>query len=106
MQLLTAPIIKELNKTPLYSTDGQKGPRKVVVKFFSPDSSWTWYVLEGKQVGEDWEFFGLVEGHEKELGYFTLSDLKTIRGSLRLPIERDRHFRGTIDVETNEVKGL
>ena len=59
------------------------------VKFFTPDSNWTWYASEFD--GED-IFFGLVIGHVAELGYFSLTELATIRGPLGLPIERDLHF--------------
>ena len=34
-------------------------------------------------------FFGLVEGHVKELGYFSLSELQRVKGPMGLPIERD-----------------
>jgi hypothetical protein len=66
--------------------------KMAVVKFFTPDSSWTWYASEFD--GEDL-FFGLVDGHEKELGSFSLSELKSIRGRFGLPIERDLHFTPT-----------
>jgi hypothetical protein len=59
------------------------------VKFFTPDSNWTWYASEFD--GED-IFFGLVVGFEMELGYFSLSELESVRGPLGLPIERDRWF--------------
>jgi len=62
------------------------------VKFFSPDSSWSWYASEFD--GED-IFFGLVDGLEIELGYFSLSELEQVRGPLGLPIERDKYFRPT-----------
>jgi hypothetical protein len=62
---------------------------KAQVKFFTPDSNWTWYASEFD--GED-VFFGLVSGFEVELGYFTLSELKEARGPLGLQIERDIHF--------------
>ncbi|AOQ24551.1 hypothetical protein MTAT_18940 [Moorella thermoacetica] len=86
MKLLT----EELRKTipPLYSTEHEDDPL-VRVKFFTPDSNWTWYVLEFD--GED-TFFGLVEGFETELGYFSLSELESTRGPLGLPIERDLYF--------------
>ena len=42
--------------------------------------------------GED-IFFGLVIGMEMELGYFSLSELESVRGSLGLPIERDLYFK-------------
>ena len=61
-----------------------------LVKYFTPDSSWTWYASEFD--GEDL-FFGLVDGFETELGYFSLSELKQARGSLGLPIERDLYYQ-------------
>ena len=74
----------------LYSQDG-KPPKDVpvAVKFFTPDSNWTWYATEFD--GEDM-FFGFVVGHEAELGYFSLSEISGARGPLGLKIERDRHF--------------
>lgn len=88
MKLLTNTIIKQL--PPLYSQDGKGGKTIAYVKFFTPDSNWTWYGCSYD--GED-KFFGLVDGHEKELGYFSLNELKSIRGSLGLPIERDLYFK-------------
>lgn len=60
-----------------------------MVKFFTPDSSWTCYATEFD--GED-IFYGLVVGLEIELGYFSLSELEETRGPLGLPIERDLQF--------------
>jgi hypothetical protein len=45
MKLLTAAIIKKLKKSHLGSHDGQK-VTPVIVKFFTPDSSWSWYATE------------------------------------------------------------
>ena len=86
MKLMT----KELRRTipSLYTTENAPDPM-VHAKFFTPDSSWSWYVLEFD--GEDL-FFGLVVGHETELGYFSLAELKSVRGPLGLPIERDMYF--------------
>ena len=86
MKLLTKENRKSL--PPLSSTDGDPNA-KAVVKFFTPDSGWTWYAVEFD--GQD-TFFGLVDGVEKELGYFSLKELSSVRGPLGLPIERDRHF--------------
>jgi hypothetical protein len=91
MKLLTAAIIKKLEKAPLYSTDGINSV-PVLVKFFSPWSNWTWYAIEGTKDEDGWLFFGLVEGHEKELGYFRLSELESVRGRFGLKIERDMYF--------------
>ena len=69
MKLLTKAIEKKLPRP--YSTENESDPM-AVVKFFTPDSSWTWYATEFD--GSD-TFFGLVDGHEKELGYFSKSEL-------------------------------
>jgi hypothetical protein len=59
------------------------------IKFFTIDSNWTWYPTEFD--GKD-RFFGLVSGFKLELGYFTLSELESVRGVLGLPVERDLYF--------------
>lgn len=89
MKLLTKDNRRQL--PPLRSTETQPDP-VARVKFFTPDSNWTWYATEFD--GED-TFFGLVEGFERELGYFSLSELEAARGPLGLRIERDRFFRPT-----------
>ena len=61
-----------------------------VVKFFTPDAQWTWYATEFDS--ETGMFFGLVDGLEKELGYFSLAELQSARGPLGLPIERDMYW--------------
>jgi hypothetical protein len=70
---------------------------RVVVKYFTPDSGWTWFVAEGSPVGEgDWELFGLVKSPmepEGEYGSFMLSELKSVRGPAGLPVERDLFWR-------------
>lgn len=89
MKLLTKELIKQFPK--LYANEDKKPENvKVIAKFFTPDSNFTWYATEfdGKDI-----FFGYVEGHDKELGYFSLAELQKVRGRLGLPVERDMHFR-------------
>jgi len=88
MKLLNEKIRKQL--PPLYSQDGKGGKAIAYAKFFSPSSNWTFYATEFD--GED-TFFGLVEGFEKELGYFSLSELESARGPMGLPIERDLYWQ-------------
>jgi hypothetical protein len=87
----------------LYHNEEQGLEALAVVKYFTPDSGWTWYATEGSPVDEDgyydtgkekvdFVFFGLVAGLEVELGYFALSQLEEVRGSLGLPVERDLNF--------------
>jgi len=66
----------------------------VLVKFFTPDSNWTWYAVSASQDPEssDVQFFGLVDGFVKELGYFWLSELESLRGPMGLRIERDLYW--------------
>jgi hypothetical protein len=100
-ELLDAETRSKLPK--LYSGEGQGLEARAVVKYFSPDSGWTWYASEGSPVDEngyydtdkekvDFIFFGLVAGFEVEVGYFSLKELEEARGGLGLPIERDLDF--------------
>ncbi|NMC64137.1 MAG: DUF2958 domain-containing protein [SAR324 cluster bacterium] len=73
----------------LYSQEEQGLNAQAKVKYFTPDSNWTWYATEFD--GQD-TFFGLVNGFELELGYFTLSELQQACGPKGLPIERDIYF--------------
>ena len=90
MHILTKAIRRKL---PALYTNEEKGTDALaIVKFFTPDSSWTWYASEFD--GNDL-FFGLAVGIEPELGYFRLTELQSIRGKLGLPVERDRFFKPT-----------
>src|ERR1035437_829867 len=97
MKLLTKAIEAKLAKSPLGSQEKNENP-EIIVKFFPPWGSWSWYVTEGEKLENgDWRFFGLVDGHEKELGYFLLSELQSVRGGpLGLKIERDMYFDGDL----------
>ena len=74
---------------PLYANEDIGLAALALVKFFTPDSNWTRYAREFD--GED-IFFGLVSGFAVELGYFSLAELESVRGPLKLPIERDLYF--------------
>ena len=73
----------------LYATQNDKDPM-AVLKWFTPDSSWTWYVCEYSP--DERLCFGLVIGHERELGYFSLDEIESVRGPFGLAIERDLYF--------------
>jgi len=87
--LLTKAARKALPK--LYSQDGKGKAALCQVKFFTPDSSWTWYASEFD--GDD-TFFGLCDDGQggAELGYFSLAELQSVRGRLGLKVERDAHW--------------
>ena len=90
MKLINDEIIKKLPK--LYEQDGKGLNAIAYIKFFTPDSNWSWYVTEFDGIDL---FFGLVDGFEKELGYFSLSELENVRGPLGLKIEIDLYFEPT-----------
>ena len=91
MKLLTKEILKKAK--PLHSTDDGKFPKDVLVKFFLPTGRWTWYATEFD--GED-IFFGYVESgldpSFDEWGYFSLSELSSVKGPFGLGVERDIFF--------------
>jgi len=99
MMLLTKMNRKRLPQ--LYSREKMGDEAVAYVKFFTPWTSWSWFATEGQPVLDDngneidFRFFGLVYGQEKELGYFTLNDLKSVKGPFGLGIERDRYFKPT-----------
>ncbi len=100
VKLLTKALRNRI--PPLYATENQEDPM-VHVKFFTPDSSWTWYVIEfdGKDL-----FFGFVVGHYPELGYFSLSEFESVRGPFGLPIERDLYFEPCRLSEVKATHGI
>ena len=61
-------------------------------KLFSPYSNWTWYITELDH--ETGQCFGLVEGFERELGYFDLTELAetTVFGGVPA-VERDLYWQ-------------
>jgi hypothetical protein len=79
----------------LYATEALEDINSAIVyaKFFTPDSSWTWYALEFSP--DERLCFGLVIGFASEMGYFSLDEMRTARGPRGLKIERDLWFAPT-----------
>ena len=87
MKLMTQELLRRFAQV---GRQEQKGRAALVVaKFFHPMSSWTWYATEYDPAERS--FFGLVDGLERELGYFSLDELEStrVRG---LGIERDLYW--------------
>lgn len=61
----------------------------VHIRLFHPMSSWQWFIVEYNE--KDNLCFGLVCGHDVELGYFSLHELNSlsIKG---LKVERDLYW--------------
>ncbi len=96
MKLLTKQLEQQFKTTG--RQEGHKDPL-VIAKFFCPRNSWTRYATEYDP--ENGEFFGVVDGHEKERGYFALYELLAIQWPYGLRIERDAHFQRTPCTELN-----
>ncbi|MEX2007305.1 MAG: DUF2958 domain-containing protein [Candidatus Levyibacteriota bacterium] len=97
MQLLTREITTKL---PFLYTQEDVDDPLVICKFFGMFTSWKWYAIEfdGKDL-----FFGYVAGNFPELGYFSLSELQSLKGPMGLSIERDMWFR---PCKLSEIKKL
>jgi len=89
-------IPKEIRETipDLYGSVATNDPI-AYIKLFTPDSNWTWYIIEFSKEDKN-TCYGYVEGFEKELGYFSLEEIESIRGILDLHIERDTSFQPTL----------
>lgn len=85
-KFITAEVKKALPK--LYSQEKVSDPM-VVAKWFG-QNGWRWFAIEWD--GED-RFFGLVQGYDTELGYWSMTELESVKGQFGLPaVERDCHW--------------
>lgn len=79
-----------MRETPaIYANDGKGMNAIATVKLFDPCGSWTWYLTEWDGTADA---FGLVDGHEPELGYVSLEELANVRGAFGIGIEIDMHW--------------
>jgi len=82
---------EQLDNIPkLYETEDIPDPL-CHIKLFTPDANFTWFIIE-VSIDED-VCYGYVKGYERELGYFSLSEIESIRGNLNLLVERDESFK-------------
>jgi len=89
MKLMTKAIEKAAQKQyPMGSDFNQK----IVAKFFTPWTNWTWYVMNQDPRDPDY-LWGIVDGKEVEMGSFSLLKLEIVRGPFGLRVERDRHYK-------------
>ncbi len=91
MKELIPKEIKEKIPT-LYSTENQTDPM-VYCKLFL--DAWTWYITE-LSIDEDIAFGYVVSPFGKELGYFSLEELISLRGRLGTWVERDLYFKPVV----------
>ena len=89
MELIPQEIKELIPK--LYETEKQNDPI-VYVKLFL--DGWTWYITE-LSIDNNICFGYVISPFESELGYFSLNEIKSIKGSLGLSVERDISFKPT-----------
>lgn len=89
MKLMTKEIERKARAQ--YAKGSELEGQMIVAKFFDPQGSWTWYLLNQDPNDPDY-LWGIVSGHEVEIGSFSLSELQSVRGRFGLGIERDLYF--------------
>jgi len=82
----------------MYETESIPAAEKIVhVRWFTPDSSWTWYIVEYDPKSD--VAFGYAYNSDypdgAEWGYIPLTEIRASRGHYNLRIERDLHFSPT-----------
>jgi hypothetical protein len=65
------------------------------VRLFQADGRWEWLLCHTYPNDPDRAFCAANVGHGAEFGDVRISELKTVRGALGLPLERDRLFEGS-----------
>ena len=75
----------------LYETEDLKNPI-IYVKLFL--DAWTWYITE-ISIDNNICFGYVISPFGAELGYFSLEEIKGIKGSLGIGVERDLSFKPT-----------
>lgn len=89
MELMPQEIKELIPK--LYETEKQNDPIAYVKLCLD---GWTWYITE-LSIDNNICFGYLISPFESELGYFSLNEIKSIKGSLGLSVERDISFKPT-----------
>lgn len=90
MELIPQKIKDQIPK--LYETENQIEPIAYVKLFID---GWTWYITE-LSIDCDTAFGYVVSPFcSGELGYFSLEEIKEIRGILGIGVERDLEFKPT-----------
>ena len=89
MELIPQEIKELIPK--LYETEKQNDPIAYIKLFLD---GWTWYITE-LSIDNNICFGYVISPFESELGYFSLNEIKSIKGSLGLSVEKDISFKPT-----------
>ncbi|MFA7676133.1 MAG: DUF2958 domain-containing protein [Candidatus Shapirobacteria bacterium] len=101
MKLLTKELIERFEK--VGRQEEVKDPL-IIAKFFNPTGAGTWYATEYDPQSKN--FFGYVSifgDWNDEWGYFSLTELESLRGPFGLGIERDIYFTSKPFSQINEI---
>ena len=89
MELIPQEIKQQIPT--LYETEEQNNPIAYVKLFLD---AWTWYITE-ISIDNNICFGYVISDFGAELGYFSLDEIKSIKGSLGIEVERDTLFKPT-----------
>ena len=93
MKLLTERLLERFQQV---GRQEDKSDPLIIAKFFNPTGIGTWYATEYNP--SDKTFFGYVSlfgDWNDEWGYFSLTELESLKGPYGLGIERDLYFSET-----------
>ncbi|MEQ1515328.1 MAG: DUF2958 domain-containing protein [Usitatibacteraceae bacterium] len=91
--LITKTQLAQLIANGARSAKGEIIDPRPVVNLLTPDAGATWLLTEADPDEPD-RVFGLCDLGlgQPELGYASLAEIRSVRGQLRLPVERDLYF--------------
>ncbi len=89
MELIPQEAKQQIPK--LYETEEQNNPIAYVKLFLD---AWTWYITE-ISIDNNICFGYVISPFGAELGYFSLEEIKGIKGNLGIGVERDLSFKPT-----------
>jgi hypothetical protein len=73
------------------ATEKLGGGAKVAFKLFNPTGAGSWFITEANL--DTGEAFGVADlGYGPEVGYMDLNEMRSFKGRMGLPLERDEHF--------------
>lgn len=96
MELIPKNLLNRIPK--LYETEEQIDPIAYVKLFLD---GWTWFITE-ISIDNNICFGYVISPFGAELGYFSLEEIKSIKGTLGIGVERDLSFKPT---RLSKIKG-
>ncbi len=101
MKLLTKELIERFNK--VGKQEEIKDPL-VIAKFFNPTGAGTWYATEYDIKSKIFlGYVSIFRDWNDEWGYFSLTELESLKGPFGLGIERDIYFNSKPFSQISEI---